>query len=87
MIQEVINNIIRHAGADTIHLVAKKENERLVIKISDNGKGFDAERRSQGVGLQNLKNRSKMINAELSIQSAQHQGTTVVISINKDANE
>ena len=43
MIQEVINNIIRHADADTIYLDAKKENNKLVIKIKDNGKGFDTD--------------------------------------------
>lgn len=87
MIQEAINNIIRHAAANTIYLEAKKENDRLVIKIRDNGKGFDAGRNSGGVGLQNLKNRSKMINADLSIKSEQGNGTTVTISIMKENNE
>lgn len=84
MIQEVINNIIRHAGADTIHLEAKKENDKIVIRIRDNGKGFDVGRNPGGVGLQNLKNRSKMINAELSIKSEKDKGTAVNITIKKD---
>ncbi len=83
MIQEVINNIIRHAAANTIHLEAKKENDKLVISITDNGKGFDAGKNSDGVGLQNLKNRSKMINADLFIKSEKEKGTTVTISIMK----
>ena len=87
MIQEVINNIIRHAAADTIHLDAKKENGKLIIKIKDNGKGFDAGRNSGGVGLQNLKNRSKMINGDLSIKSEQGRGTIVTVSIKTDNNE
>ena len=84
MIQEVINNVIRHAGADTIHLEAKKENDKIVVRIRDNGKGFDVGRNPGGVGLQNLKSRSKMINAELLIRSEAGQGTTVIISIRKD---
>lgn len=84
MIQEVINNIIRHAGADTIHLEARKENDKLVINIRDNGKGFDAGRNPGGVGLQNLKNRSKMINADLAIKSEKDSGTTINITIRKD---
>jgi len=87
MIQEVINNIIRHAAADTIHLDAKKENDKLIIKIEDNGKGFDTGINSGGVGLQNLKNRSKMINANLLIKSEQGKGTVVTISIKTDSNE
>lgn len=87
MIQEVINNIIRHAAANTIHLYAKKENSNLVIKLSDNGKGFEINRNSGGVGLQNLRNRSRMINADLSITSEPGKGTAVTISIKTDNDE
>ncbi|RYG41840.1 MAG: hypothetical protein EOO01_24255, partial [Chitinophagaceae bacterium] len=61
MIQEVINNIIRHAAADTIRLNVEKENASILITISDNGKGFDTGTNADGVGLQNLKNRAKLI--------------------------
>ena len=84
MIQEVVNNIIRHAEADTIWLDVKKETDKLEIAIKDNGKGFDAGKNSTGVGLQNLKNRSKMINAGLLITSDPGYGTTVTISINTE---
>jgi signal transduction histidine kinase len=87
MIQEIINNIIRHAEANTIHLAAKKENSKLVIKLRDNGKGFDTEQNSGGVGLQNLQNRSKMINADLSLLSEAGKGTAITISIKTDNNE
>jgi signal transduction histidine kinase len=85
--QEIINNIIKHAEANTIHLAAKKENSKLVIKLRDNGKGFDTEQNSGGVGLQNLQNRSKMINADLSIASEPGKGTAITISIKTDNNE
>jgi signal transduction histidine kinase len=87
MIQEIINNIIRHAAADTIHLDAIKENSKLVIKVSDNGRGFDPAQISEGVGLQNLKNRSKLIHADLKIDSDKGKGTTVTVSINTDNND
>lgn len=87
MIQEIINNIIRHAAADTIHLDTRKENSNLVIKVRDNGKGFDTDKNSGGVGLQNLKNRARMINADLSINSEFGKGTTVTISIKTDNND
>jgi len=87
MLQEAINNIIRHATANTIYLTAKKENNRLVIKITDNGKGFDVDKNPGGVGLQNLRNRSKMIGADLYIKSDTGKGTTVTISIKTENNE
>jgi signal transduction histidine kinase len=87
MIQEVVNNIIRHAAADAIYFDAKKENDKIEIAIKDNGKGFDAGTNSAGVGLQNLKNRSKMINAGLSITSEPGKGTCVTISVKTENNE
>ena len=84
MIQEVINNIIRHADADTIYFNAKKNTGDLEIEISDNGKGFDPGFISPGVGLQNLKNRSKMINAGLSITSEHGTGSQVKILVKPD---
>jgi signal transduction histidine kinase len=84
MIQEIVSNIIRHAAADTIHLNARNENGKLVIKIGDNGKGFDAGKNPGGVGLQNLRSRSKMIGADLAIKSEQGKGTYITISIKTD---
>lgn len=87
MIQEIINNIIRHAAANTIHLEARKEADGMVIKITDNGKGFEVGKTSGGVGLQNLRNRAKMINADVVIESEPGNGTTVIISIKKENDE
>jgi signal transduction histidine kinase len=81
MIQEVINNIVRHAAADTIVLQAQKQDGKLVIIIRDNGKGFNSLTISDGAGLRNLENRSKMINADLDISSEPGKGTCVTISI------
>ena len=81
MIQEVVNNIIKHADANTIFLKAKKENDRLVITVKDNGKGFPENAASGGAGLQHLQNRAKMIHAELMITSQPGTGTLVTISI------
>jgi signal transduction histidine kinase len=87
MIQETVNNIIRHAAADTIRLDATREPNGVTIRIRDNGKGFDATKKSTGLGIQNLRNRSKMIGATLEIQSDPGQGTEVIIAINTETNE
>ncbi len=85
MIQEVVNNIIKHADANTIFLEAKKQTDRLGITIKDNGKGFSENAVSGGAGLQNLQNRAKMINAELNITSQATVGTLVTISIRPES--
>ena len=85
MIQEVVNNIIKHADANTIFLKARKENDRMVITVQDDGKGFSENAVSGGAGLQNLQNRAKMINAELAIRSQPGMGTLVTISIKTES--
>ena len=85
MIQEVVNNIIKHADANTIFLKARKENDGLVITVQDDGKGFSENAVSGGAGLQNLQNRAKMINAELAIRSQPGMGTLVTISIKTES--
>lgn len=81
MIQEVINNIIKHAGATVIELSVAKDKERLMISIKDNGKGFLKEKISAGAGLRNLENRAKMIAADLGLSSEPGRGTTITISV------
>jgi signal transduction histidine kinase len=87
MIQEVINNIIKHAGANSINLNVSKDNERLLISIKDNGKGFSKEKISAGAGLRNLENRARMIAADLHVDSEVGAGTTVTISVKLEPNE
>jgi signal transduction histidine kinase len=81
MIQEVIQNIVKHAEANTITMKTQKENDKLVIIIQDNGKGFNTTLNADGAGLHNLKNRAKMINADLSINSQPGNGTSINIII------
>jgi signal transduction histidine kinase len=82
MIQEIINNIIKHAMAKEIKFSATKNSNRLSIAIEDDGKGFDKSTVAKGAGLQNLESRSKMIDANMSINSTPGQGTCVTILVN-----
>ena len=87
MIQEIVNNIIKHAGATEINLHAMRRDNHIMIDIKDNGKGFDQSTASAGNGLRNLTSRSKMINAEITLASKPGNGTLVSISINTNSNE
>lgn len=83
MIQEVLNNIIRHANATDVIIWMDFEKSNLKIRICDNGIGFNLHETDQhgGSGLSNLKKRSQIINAALLIESAPMQGTTVKIIV------
>ena len=87
MIQEVIQNIVKHAEAIEIILKTQKENDKLVITIQDDGRGFNTESNTDGAGLYNLKNRAKMIHADLDIESQPGKGTLVTISIKPEGIE
>lgn len=84
MMQEIINNIIKHAAASKIDVEINNESEITTIRISDNGIGFDTDVLNQersGIGLQNIVNRAKMINATVDVKSIPGSGTTITLYI------
>lgn len=88
MIQEVINNILKHAEATQINIRLYNEASHLVIEIIDNGVGFDTaiiKSEKQGIGLQNIFDRAKLIDASVKINSTPSIGTTVSILINTNS--
>lgn len=82
VIQELINNTLKHAQADTIRLKLWTDPNGVRIEYSDNGKGFehDADSLPNGLGMQNIENRLSMINADYQIQTAPGKGMLVNIS-------
>ena len=87
LIQEALNNTKRHAEADevTIRLVASSPD--IVIRIKDNGKGFDVnDRRKQALkekrmGLQSMVERVRLLQGKINIQSRPSKGTYILIEI------
>jgi len=82
MIQEIINNIIKHAKAGHIKFTAGKEPGQIIVAIEDDGKGFEPDKVAKGAGLQNLESRSAAIGAKMDIESATGSGTRITIAIN-----
>ncbi|TBX65385.1 hypothetical protein EZL74_12150 [Flavobacterium silvisoli] len=83
IIQEAINNSLKHALANKIAVTVFKENDTFRITIKDNGKGFDETQLLLGNGMNNLKKRAKEINGEISITSQKQLGTTIVLCFKK----
>ncbi len=88
-VQGAVGNIIQHAGARSIEVYVAREKNKLVFKISDDGKGFEFDRdllsemreRGRGYGLMNMKERITLIGGEFSIQSRPGEGTTVIAEL------
>ncbi|ALL06556.1 hypothetical protein AQ505_14240 [Pedobacter sp. PACM 27299] len=83
IIQELLNNIIKHAGASNAYLELVAEQGQLRIIVDDNGKGFDSSlaMRSSGIGLENIRAKLSLYNGEMEITRKPEHGTLVVIRI------
>ncbi|MGH2647056.1 MAG: sensor histidine kinase, partial [Ginsengibacter sp.] len=79
IVQEQINNILKHASASKVEIALKKEVNCLVININDNGKGFDTSAKRNGIGLKNIKNRAELYSGVVQIISAPGEGCKMKI--------
>jgi PAS domain S-box-containing protein len=79
--QEFISNAIKHGAAKKITIIFSCENNLLKIIFSDNGKGFDTQKRSDGMGLRNMHGRIKLHNGVIKITSQPGKGTSIKILI------
>jgi PAS domain S-box-containing protein len=84
IIQELVNNCMKHSGASLVKLEIRKHN-RIEVKVTDNGKGFDyteQEKSTSGSGLRSIKNRISLYNGELTVSAVPGKGTVVNIFLN-----
>jgi two-component system NarL family sensor kinase len=84
MVQESLQNIIKHANASEIMVTLNYEREQLSIMIRDNGVGFDLQQKLEagnGLGLQNIINRATLIRGRAFIKSVINEGTCIDIHI------
>ena len=81
IIQESLQNIIKHSGAKKIEIWFHYEKDNLKIEVVDNGKGFDKTllERKEGLGLQNIMSRALVIGGKANINSVPGQGTVITI--------
>lgn len=77
LIKEAINNALKHAGCKSIKVSIQLATDRVIVEVTDDGKGFDVTVSSAGNGLLNMKRRTEEINGEFTISSAPGQGTVV----------
>jgi signal transduction histidine kinase len=83
IIQESINNAIRHGGATQITINININKEELSLLIRDNGSGFNQQNKVIGLGLRNIEARSKAIGAQMEIVSQIDNGTQIKIMRSK----
>jgi signal transduction histidine kinase len=81
VMQECVNNVIKHAQASILDIQIIKDDEGISVMIEDNGIGFDTTQQNEGIGLANLKTRIDFLKGQIDIQSALGKGTLVAIFV------
>lgn len=83
IVQELAMNLIKHADATKASLKLSINKEEILVRVEDNGKGFDASniKGNDGIGLQSIKNKLHFLKGELDISSTPGNGTIVYIRI------
>jgi signal transduction histidine kinase len=78
--QESLANVAKHAAAKRVSVNVWTTDERVVMEIRDNGKGFDPEKMSKSIGhgLANMQTRVRAVGGEVDISSAPGEGTTIL---------
>lgn len=83
IVTELFNNILKHSDATNGEIFVEEKNNQMLIKIMDNGKGFDTSKSFQndGFGLTQIKARVKNLKGKIYIQSELNVGTTIKINL------
>lgn len=82
MIQEALNNALKHAGAAVLKIMIDYTKEQVAISIEDNGKGFETtNENNNGLGLQNIIKRTALIGGHANITSEINRGTVITLNI------
>ncbi|CDF79624.1 histidine kinase [Formosa agariphila KMM 3901] len=80
IVQELINNILKHAEASHVDVQLTRHTDHLNIVINDDGKGFQKNKK-HGIGLRNIKERLQKVKGSLDIDSSPGHGTSITIDI------
>lgn len=77
IIQEFLNNSLKHAGANKISIIIREKSPNLSLTISDNGKGFDISTVKKGKGIHSIEFRLKALNAIYNFSTSKGYGTSL----------
>ncbi|WP_181358478.1 tetratricopeptide repeat-containing sensor histidine kinase [Taibaiella chishuiensis] len=83
IVQEVVNNMLKHAGASEINLSVKYKDNQVLIAVNDNGRGIDLKDidNSKGMGWKNINARVHMLDGKINVKSEQLSGTQIEITL------
>lgn len=82
IVQEIVNNIIKHSGASSAEIAFSATNSHIQITARDNGKGFSlSDTHSDGLGMTSMKERTRLLKGSMNVHSSPGAGTLITIII------
>ena len=83
ILQEALTNILRHAKATKVSIVAREKSGQFLMSIKDNGRGISESEKSgpQSLGLLGMRERAHLVGGEVKIESTEGKGTDVTFRI------
>ena len=81
ILQESLNNVSRHADAESVHISVEVTGDVLEMRVRDDGEGFEMGSASEHFGLRIMAERAEAIGASLHVDSRLGEGTTVSVSV------
>jgi signal transduction histidine kinase len=76
LVQEALNNAVRHSGARNAKVVVEQQAKSIVVRVTDDGRGFDPAR-TRGMGILGMEERVKRLGGTLRMESEAGKGTVV----------
>jgi signal transduction histidine kinase len=83
VLQEALQNAVKHSGSRRFQVSLSRKSNDIVLTVHDSGIGFDPVQaiKGRGLGLTSMKERLKLVDGELSIESQPRTGTTIQIRV------
>jgi PAS domain S-box-containing protein len=83
VVQEAMANVVRHARATRVDVLAERHGDRVIVMVEDDGVGFEPDQVQRGdhFGLLGMRERAEALGGSLTVESAPGAGTTVVVEV------
>lgn len=81
IIQEHLNNILKHADATNAKVELKHSKQHLLLTMKDDGKGFEASKKRKGIGITNMISRAEHMKGKLKLESSPGKGCTLSVRL------
>ena len=79
--KEATNNMVKYSEASEAEFLIKNNQDKVVMMIRDNGKGFDPNRATEGNGIKSMRKRAEEMGADFILKSLPGQGTLIELKI------